>query len=272
MNIIQATVLGIIQGLTEFLPISSSAHLVLFPYYMGWNVDPHQNIPYDVIVHFGTLMAVLGFFYRDIKQLLSAFFKSISERKIGNDPYRRLAWFIIIGTLPTGIVYIFINDLLKDTLESPALVGTFLLVTGSLLVASELLGKKAPNTKDMRLVDAVFIGFAQGLAILPGISRSGSTIAAGLFRGLGREEAARFSFLLSIPVILAGTFEQITGVVETGVDLGEITILFAGFIAASVSGYFAIKYFIDYLKRHSLYIFALYCFAVGIVTLVVSNI
>jgi len=272
MNIIQAAILGIIQGLTEFLPISSSAHLVLFPYYMGWDVDPHQNIPYDVIVHFGTLMAVLSFFYKDIKQLLSAFFKSISERDIGSDPYRRLAWFIIIGTLPTGIVYIFIHDLLKDTLESPALVGTFLLVTGSLLVASELLGKKVANTKDLRLADAVFIGFAQGLAILPGISRSGSTIAAGLFRGLGREEAARFSFLLSIPVIFAGTIEQVTGLAEAGVDLGEIAILLAGFIAASVSGYFAIKYFIDYLKKHSLYIFALYCFALGIITLVVSNI
>ncbi|MHB8840977.1 MAG: undecaprenyl-diphosphate phosphatase, partial [Candidatus Aquicultor sp.] len=248
MNVIQAAILGVIQGLTEFLPISSSAHLVLFPLYMGWHVNPEANVTYDVIVHFGTLMAVLAFFYKDVSKLAGAFVKSLTERKIGDDPYRRMAWFLIIGTIPTGIVYVLIKKLLEDTLKTPSYVGIFLLITGVLLVASERIGRRAESANSLKTIDVVFIGFVQGLAILPGISRSGSTIAAGLFRGLTREEAARFSFLLSIPVIIAAALEKITEVASAGVNGGEIAILAAGFVTAAVTGYFAIKYFLDYLK------------------------
>ena len=270
MTILQSLILGIVQGLTEFLPISSSGHLILFPYYAGWTIDEVQNVPYYVIVHFGTLVAVLAFFRNDIKLLLRGFIASISERRIGDDPYRRLAWFIIIGTLPVGIVYILIEGVLEQTLESPGLVGMFLLVTGVLLVVSEKIGKRDVKAENMRIGDAIFIGFAQGLAMLPGISRSGSTIAAGLFRGLDREAAARFSFLLSIPVILAGTVKELTAL-SMGAKNIDITLLLAGFITASISGYFAIKYFIDYLRKHSLYIFAIYCFALGSITLVTTS-
>ncbi|NCO65644.1 MAG: undecaprenyl-diphosphatase UppP [Candidatus Aquicultor secundus] len=270
MNVIQAAILGIIQGLTEFLPISSSAHLVLFPLYMGWHVNPEANVTYDVIVHFGTLMAVLTFFYKDVSKLASALIKSIFERKIGNDPYRRMAWFLIIGTIPTGIVYLFIKKLLEDTLKTPSYVGIFLLITGVLLVAGERIGKRAESVNDLKTTDVVFIGFVQGLAILPGISRSGSTIAAGLFRGLTREEAARFSFLLSIPVIVAAALEKIKEVASAGVHGGELAILIAGFVTAAITGYFAIKYFLDYLKKHSLYVFALYCFALGATTIALT--
>lgn len=270
MNVIQAAILGLVQGLTEFLPISSSAHLVLFPLYMGWHVNPEANVTYDVIVHFGTLMAVLGFFRKDVSKLFSAFMKSISERKIGDDPYRRTAWFLILGTVPTGIVYLIIKKLLEDTLKSPSYVGIFLLITGFLLVASERISKRAEGAKNLKASDVVFIGFVQGLAILPGISRSGSTIAAGLFRGLTREEAARFSFLLSIPVIIAAALEKIKEVASAGVHGGELSILVAGFVTAAVTGYFAIKYFLDYLKKHSLYVFALYCFALGAATVALT--
>jgi undecaprenyl-diphosphatase len=166
---------------------------------------------------------------------------------------------------------VLINDLLHDTLNSPTMVGGFLIVTAGLLVTSELLGKRKSGTKQLRLSDVVFIGFAQGLAILPGISRSGSTIAAGLFRGLTREEAARFSFLLSIPVILAGAAQQIGDLTLSGTFSDQAAILIGGFIGAAITGYFAIKYFIDYLKKHSLYVFALYCFVLGTVTLIASN-
>jgi undecaprenyl-diphosphatase len=145
----------------------------------------------------------------------------------------------------------------------------FLLVTGVLLVVSEKMGKRDVKAENMRIGDAIFIGFAQGLAMLPGISRSGSTIAAGLFRGLEREAAARYSFLLSIPVIMAGTVGEMTAL-STGAKNVDIVLLLAGFITASISGYFAIKYFIDYLKKHSLYVFAIYCFALGSITLVTT--
>ncbi|MCL6472504.1 MAG: undecaprenyl-diphosphatase UppP [Firmicutes bacterium] len=270
MNLLQAIVLGIVQGLTEFLPISSSAHLVLFPSYLGWNISAEQNISFYVVVHLGTLLAVLSFFYSDIKKLIIGLFKSIGTRKLGNDPHARLAWFLIIGTLPAGVVYILIKKLLENTLESPVLVSIFLLVTGVLLISSELLGKRKAAAKDMRLSDVLFIGFTQGLSILPGISRSGSTIAAGLFRGLTREEAARFSFLLSIPAIIAGAVEDMKGLMDATSHISSAMILIAGFIAASVTGYLAIKYFIDYLKKHSLYVFALYCFVVGTLTLVLA--
>jgi len=270
MDFLQALVLGVVQGLTEFLPISSSAHLLLFPYYMGWSINELENVPYYVIVHFGTLVAVLTFFRKDIKALTVSFIKSIAERRIGDDPNRRLAWLIIIGTLPVGIVYILIKDLLENTLESPIMVASFLLVTGTLLIVSEKLGKRTLDSTKMRISDAVFIGFAQGLALLPGISRSGSTIAAGLFRGLDRESAARFSFLLSVPIIVIGTLEEFTSLAVGGQNY-DIMVLIGGFIAASISGYFAIKYFIDYLKKHSLYLFAVYCYALGIITLVVTS-
>ncbi|MBE0446692.1 MAG: undecaprenyl-diphosphate phosphatase [Actinobacteria bacterium] len=271
MDLIQAVILGIVQGLTEFLPISSSAHLILLPFYIGWTIDPAQNIPYYVIVHFGTLVAVLTFFRKDIKAITLGFIKSISERRIGDDPYRRLSWFIVIGTLPVGIVYLLIKELLENTLETPGMVAFFLLITGTLLVVSERLGARDLSAEKMRASDAVFIGFAQGLALLPGLSRSGSTIAAGLFRGLTRESAARFSFLLSIPVIIAGTIEEMTALTIGSSHQTSIILLVAGFVTATVSGYFAIKYFIDYLKKHSLYIFALYCFALGAITLIASS-
>lgn len=271
MNLLQAIILGALQGFTEFLPISSSAHLVLVPFYAGWDIDALQNVPFYVMVHFGTLIAVLTYFRKDITVLARAFTKSIFERSIGDDPYRRLAWFVIIGTLPTGIVYVLIHKLLENALESPTLVSIFLLVTGVLLVTSELLGNRSATAREMRLSDVLFVGFAQGLAILPGISRSGSTIAAGLFRGLTRDESARFSFLLSIPVIIAGTIEELKPIIEGNASHNELIVLVVGFIAASITGYFAIKYFMNYLRKHSLYVFALYCFALGIITLFASS-
>jgi len=271
MDAAQAAVLGIVQGLTEFLPISSSGHLLLFPFFAGWKISGSQNIPFFVIVHIGTLVAVLTFFFNDIKLLFSSFIKSIIERRIGDDAYRRLAWFLIIGTIPAGIVFLFIGKLLEDSLESPKMVGIFLLVTGVLLILSEKIGRMKTLAKDMRFFDALFIGFAQGLAILPGISRSGSTIAAGLFRGLTREEAARFSFLLSIPAIIAGALEETITLIKGSTHNVDIAILAIGFITASISGYIAIKYFINYLKKHSLYIFALYCFALGSLTVLLTS-
>lgn len=271
MDLAQAVILGIIQGLTEFLPISSSAHLLLFPFFVGWTIDPVQSVPFYVVVHFGTLMAVLSFFRKDIKSIILAFVKSITERSIGDDPYRRLAWFIVIGTLPAGIVYLLVKKLLENTLETPVIVAIFLMVTGILLVVSERLTRSSGSIEKLRVSDAVFIGFAQGLALFPGISRSGSTIAAGLFRGLTREEAARFSFLLSVPVIIAGTMEEMTSLTIGSGGQTNVILLIAGFLTATVSGYFAIKYFIDYLKKHSLYVFALYCFVLGVITLVVSS-
>lgn len=271
MNLLQAIVLGIVQGLTEFLPISSSGHLILFPFYMGWKINGSENIPFYVIVHVGTLVAVLAYFRRDVKLLLTAFYRSTVERKIGDDPHRRLAWFLIIGTLPAGIIYIVLNKILKEALETPMLVGIFLIITGFLLVVSERIGKRGVSIRDMRMADAIFVGIAQGFAILPGISRSGSTIAAGLFRGLTREEAARFSFLLSIPVIIAGTLEEFLDLAKGFSHSTEAIILVAGFLTAAITGYLAIKYFIEFLKKYSLNAFALYCFALGAVTVIAST-
>ncbi|HEY3374148.1 MAG TPA: undecaprenyl-diphosphate phosphatase [Candidatus Aquicultor sp.] len=270
MSLLHALILGIVQGLTEFLPVSSSAHLLLVPYFMGWQIDAIANIPFYVIVHFGTLVAVVTFFFADVIMLVKALFKSIGERKIGDDPYRRLAWFLILGTVPAGVIYLLLSKLLADALQTPAYVGFFLLITGLILISSERMGKRATNVKEMRTSDVLFIGIAQGIAILPGISRSGSTIAAGLFRGLTREEAARFSFLLSIPIIIAGTIDEAKPILKGGVFSSEFAVLAIGFLAAAVTGYFVIKYFLSYLKNHSLNVFALYCFALGAITLAVT--
>jgi undecaprenyl-diphosphatase len=265
VNIIQALILGIVQGATEFVPISSSGHLVLVPWLLNW---PEPGLVFDTIVHWGTLVAVLAFFWRDILALARAWAGSLVERSL-DQPESRLAWLIIVGTLPAALMGFFGEDFFQSLFSSPGWVAALLLVTGGGLALSERLGRRQRSLGDLGWLDSVLIGLAQGLAIAPGISRSGATMATGLLRGVEREAAARYSFLLATPIIFGAGLLQLAELFQAGAVGAQLLPLVIGFLAAAISGYLCIKFLLAYLQRGRLYVFAVYCWLAGIASLII---
>lgn len=270
MDIIQAIILGIIQGLTEFLPVSSSAHLV----FMTDILHLPQNVAFDTVLHLGTLVAVVGYFWKDIAEIIQAFVSSIIDmfrgkfkRGLSDEPFKKLAWLIIIGTIPAGLAGILFKSDLEALFSNILYVGFFLIITGILLWAAERVKPGEKDVKDMTLKNAIVIGIFQAISIAPGISRSGSTIAAGLFSGLNRELAARYSFLLSIPAILGAALVQAKDI--TSFDFST-AVLLAGFLASLIFGYLAIKLLMKIIKERTLMIFAYYCWVVGIIVIILT--
>lgn len=272
MDLLYAILLGILQGLTEFLPISSSGHLVIAQDI--FNIQ-EADLAFDVILHVGTLVAVLVYYWRDVLNLISEFFILIGDFIKGKKPrlldhsrpYRVLMIMIIIATIPTAIIGLVFDDLFSRLFESADFVGYALIVTGILLWIANSMVSGRKNIKNMTAWDAVTVGLVQGLAITPGISRSGSTIFAGLVRGLNRELATRFSFLLSIPAILGAVVLEGKDVFESASTVHEVVPVLAGFIAAAVSGYLAIHFLISVLQKKKLNYFSYYCWALGLMTI-----
>lgn len=261
MSLLQAIILGLVQGLTEFLPVSSSGHLVAVPYLLGWELP---STSFDVVLHLGSLVAVVAYFWRDIKEITASFFRHSENDAVG----RRLGLFIIIGTLPAVVAGTLLEKKFEELFGEPAYVGLFLIFTGLVLFAGEAVARKTRRLADMKARDSLLIGVAQAVAIAPGISRSGSTISMGMFLGLTRQTAARFSFLLSIPVIAgAAIFKLRHGMGDA--PEGQM-VLFLGFVAAALSGFAAIKFLLGFVKHHNLRIFAFYCWAMGLLLLAVS--
>ncbi|MGQ9779311.1 MAG: undecaprenyl-diphosphate phosphatase [Bacillota bacterium] len=256
MAVWQAVVLGLVQGVTEFLPISSSAHLVFVPRILGL---AHPPLAFDVLLHLGTLLAVVGYFARDLGRL-------IREAWQGRGEARRLLFLLLLGSVPAGLFGLLAHDWIERAFAAPAATAWQLAFTGLLFFLAERRGAGKKGLNAMGPADALFIGVGQALAVVPGISRSGATIAFGLWRGLGRTEAARFSFLLSIPAILgAGLVEarSIVGAAGGGLALTY----FLGFAAAAVAGAVSIAFFLRHLSRGRLLPFALYCWAAAVVFL-----
>lgn len=266
MNLLQAILLGILQGATEFIPVSSSGHLVLAPWLLCW---PKPGLVFDAIVHWGTVLAVLAVFWRDLYRLLLAGLKSLRRRSLA-DPDARVAWWIVIGTIPAVTIGYLFRDFFEALFGTPVAAAGFLLVTGVILSLSERLGTRRREAEEMSWFDALLVGLAQAAAIAPGISRSGATIAAGLFLGVKRTAAARYSFLLSVPAILGAGILSLLDVVNEGGLVNEWPLLAAGFLAAAVSGYLCIRFLLSYLRRGRLYIFAAYVWLLGAAGLVVA--
>ena len=270
MSFLQAIILGIIQGLTEFLPVSSSAHLVLVPFFLGWVIDEEYVLPFDVLVQLGTLVAVIIYFRNDLWDIAKAFLRGLVERQPFATQQSRMGWFIILATIPAGLAGLLIKDLVEAAFNSPVATALFLFVTAFLLLFSEMVGKRNRCLEHLTWKDALWIGGAQAFALFPGISRSGSTMAGGISRNLDRASAGRFSFLMSIPIMLvAGGYSLL--------DLGEVPnlaeflpVLVVGFVTAAVVGYLSIHWLLSYLVRHSLRSFAIYCAVIGTATLIVS--
>jgi len=260
MGIIQAVVLGVVQGATEFIPISSSAHLVLVPWMFGWQ---NPGLAFDAVLHLGTLLAVIAVFWRDLVSLAAAWLRGVTTRNV-DGPDARLAWWIILGTIPAGLMGVLWEEQFEALFHNPLHVSALLLVTGLWLALAERLGHRDCQAWDMHWWQSLLIGLAQGCAIAPGISRSGATIGAGLLLGLKRHEAARFSFLLSTPIILGAGLLQVRRLLGMHSPDTALVPLAMGFVAASVSGYVCIRFLLTYLKQHSLTIFAVYCWVFGL--------
>ena len=265
MNLIQAILMGFVQGLSEFLPISSSAHLVFtsnfYKVFKGIEIleESNQEIFLDIMLHLGTLIAVLIFFRKEIFAILKALIKRDGSTEF------RLGLYIILGTIITVLVAYPLSEFAGDLVFKPALVGLLLVLTGIILLSSEYFNKTHPDKKPIGLKSSIAIALAQGFAALPGFSRSGLTIATGLFSGISREEAARYSFLLSIPVILGSS--MVYPLLK--LDIAEVlaynwTAIIVGTIISGISGYLCIKYFLKFVSKFSLAVFGYYCLVVGI--------
>lgn len=263
MNIFQALILGCVQGLTEFLPISSSAHLVLVPWWLDWG---QPGLSFDAVLHLGTIVAVVVYFYRDLWRIVAAWVRALLLRG-ASTPTARLGWWLILGTIPAVTLGLALENFFEHLFGFPLGVAALLLVTGVILALSERLSSRVRALDDLCWVDALLIGLAQACAIAPGISRSGATIGAGLARGLKRADAARFSFLLSVPVIVGTGLKELLSLLTRPEQAGQWHLLAAGFLTAAVTGYLAIHFLLRYLQRRNLYPFAVYCWAVGAISL-----
>ncbi|NOZ71005.1 MAG: undecaprenyl-diphosphatase UppP [Chloroflexi bacterium] len=264
MSILQAIILGIVQGLTEFLPVSSSGHLVLLPWWLNWE---HPGLAFDTLLHWGTLLAVLAYFWRDWLDLFLAFLRILRQRRLSTAA-DKLLLAIIVGSIPAAVLGYLLNDFFESLFGKPMAAATFLIFTGFLLVLAERWRGKGLPLERIRLSDAVIIGLAQALAIAPGISRSGSTIAAGLVRGLDRPSAARFSFLLGTPVIFGAGLFKLKDLLTVGANDASGTALILGFLAATISGFLSIRFLMRYLQNHRLNIFAYYVWTIALLSIV----
>ncbi len=260
MPLLHALVLGLVQGLTEFLPISSSGHLVLVPALLGWTPG---GVAFDAVLHLGTLGAVLAYFRRDLGTLAWGWIEGVRRRRPLGTPQARLAWAILVGSVPAALAGLLLEDWFARAFASPRAVGAFLLGTALLLALAEGLASRGTGSvEDVGLGMGLWVGLAQALAILPGISRSGSTLAAGMAAGLRREAAARFSFLLGTPIIAGAGLLKLLDLVRASPQEGWAA-LAVGLGAAFLSGYAAIWGLLAYLRRRPLWVFALYCAVAG---------
>jgi undecaprenyl-diphosphatase len=257
----QAFIIGAVQGLSEFLPISSSAHLIVLPPLLGWD-DPFLNsATFDVMLHAGTLIALLVYFWRDLLRLIAAGWAALRERSLADDPDRRLAALLLVSVVPAALLGVTFEKFFDDYFrEDPHLIYIpLIMVFGALLLwAAERYGRRVRDLDRMSIGDAVTIGAAQALALFPGTSRSGVTIAAGLFRGLTRESAARFAFLMGIPVIGGATLWKMRTLVTDPPASSDFGALIVGMVSAAVFGLLAISFLLRYLRTHDLGIFIAY--------------
>jgi len=282
-TLLQAIILGLIQGATEFIPISSSAHLIIVPWLFGWNDPALTSLTFDVALHLGTLVAVLVYFFADWVRLAKGLFYSIKERKIGHDPDRRQAWFVIVGTIPGAIAGILFESKIDALFHQPGVpiraysmlaMAVIIAVMGLLLLLADRMARHQVDMKGLTWRQTLLIGLAQALAIFPGVSRSGSTITAGLALGLKRETAARFSFLLSAPIIagagLKSLVEIYSGLKSNTIASNDLILFPVGLVVAGISGYLVIRFLMSYLQKHTTDLFVYYRWGLAALVAVVA--
>jgi len=269
MDLVQAAVLGVVQGATEYLPVSSSGHLVLVPALLGWKTAPFS---FNILVQMGTLLGVIIYYFSDLKKMATAMVRGLLAAKPFEDSESRTGWLVGLATVPAAIIGLVFKDLFEEVFANPLWSAVFLFLTALLLAAAEFFGKRVRDQSQHTLLDAVVIGLFQALALFPGVSRSGSTIAAGMFLGLDRSAAARFSFLMSIPVMVGAGVLALSDLLENPSALSEHGAGIAvGFLVSAITGYLVIRWFLAFVKNRSLYGFSIYCFVAACTMLVFLN-
>jgi undecaprenyl-diphosphatase len=262
VDVLAAALLGVVQGLTEFLPVSSSGHLILARAFFGW--DPGRfGLAFDVACHVGTLLAVVAYFRTDVVRLTVTSPGALAGR---DGAWERLGRLIVLGTIPVVIVGVLFADAIETTLRSPAVVAATLAIGAIGLLVAEWAGSKRRGEESIGYGEALAIGVAQASALVPGISRSGATLTVAMLLGLRREAAARFVFLLSLPAVLAAALKEGMELAEVGVAGLPVTLFLVGLVVSGVVGYLTVKYFIRYLAGHSLHVFAIYRLVLAAVT------
>ena len=270
MELTHAALLGVVQGATEYLPVSSSGHLVLTPFILGKQSSPFV---FDVLVQMGTLLGVIVYFWRDLKDIALAVITGLWSKVNGGEsfaptPEAKLGWNVVLASIPAGVVGLLFKDWFEEAFKDPRITLGFLFVTAVLLATAERLGKQTRDEKSVTSLDAVLIGMAQAFALFPGVSRSGSTIALGMFRGLTREAAARFSFVMSVPIMVGAGLLMTKKLIEDPAQLQTHGPAVAvGFVVSAITGYICIRWFLGFLKHQSLYWFAGYCALVSVLGL-----
>ena len=261
MDMKQAVVLGLVQGATEYIPVSSKTHLILVPYWLGW---PEPSMPFNILIQLGTLIGVFIYFWRDLMTIARAVVAGLIARKPFETQEARTGWYVVVATLPAVFFGLTLKHTLEPLYKEPRLAMGMLLITAAWLLLAEQLSSQKRGDADIRLKDGVVIGFAQACALLPGISRSGSTIATGMLLGLNRAAAARFSFLMSIPVMLGASVLGLKDLLKSdALVAGEGQAIVVGALVAGVSGYVVIRWLLDFVKHRPLSWFAAYCIVVG---------
>jgi len=260
MSLLEAIILGIIQGATEFLPISSSGHLVLLPYIFDMT-EPDLSL--IAMVHEGTLLAVLIYFRRDVWEIIKGVLAGLRQGQPMATAESRLGWYIVVGTIPAAMAGLLLEDFFEAVFGTPTAAAFFLLVTAIFLVAGERMLSGRKDIGEMSWFDAIVVGVFQMFALFPGLSRSGSTIAAGLWRGLDRTAAARYSFLLGMPAFFGAGLLSSFDIMAAGDMITRLPVFAVSFVAAAVSGYACIHFLLSWLRQRSLYVFAIYCAAFG---------
>jgi undecaprenyl-diphosphatase len=269
VSTLEAIVLGIVQGLTEFLPISSTGHLRIVPAFLGWE-DP--GAAFTAVTQLGTMAAVLLYFRADLIRIALAWLRSVRDRSARRELDARIGWYIVLGTIPIGIFGVLFKDQIANGARDLYLIGTALIVLGLVLLVAEKVSTRSRSMEQIQARDGLAVGLAQALALVPGVSRSGATITAGLFLGLDRPTAARFSFLLSVPaVVLSGLFELgsiLSGEEGEHVSTGNLVL---ATLLAFVTGYAAIAWLLRFLSNHSTIVFVVYRVALGVLVLVLVS-
>jgi undecaprenyl-diphosphatase len=267
MDLFQAFVLGIVQGVTEYIPVSSSAHLVLAPWLLGW---PDSPFAFEVLVQMGTLVGIFIFFWADIWLITRAVIQGLIQRQPLATFEAKLGWLVALATLPAVVLGILLKDWFEASYANPIQVAAQLMLTAVLLIVAERFGSKLRTLESLTWLDTLIIGFWQAAAILPGISRSGATISGAVLRQITRPAAARFSFLMSIPVMLGAGLVALEDLRQAGTLAAELPAILVGFVAAAISGYICIRWLLHYLQRHSLYGFAIYCVAFSLFCIIIG--
>ena len=268
-QLIQALVMGIAQGLTEFLPISSSGHAILLPYLLGWDDPFIESLAFSVVLHAGTLAALLVYFREDWYRIVPAFFAGLRDRSFADDADRRLAWLLFLSTLPAAVIAFFLNDLAEGAFRQPGLVAVMLVVGAGIMWTADRWGPRTHTIDRLTARGATGIGLAQALALVPGVSRSGISMSAALFAGLDRADAARYSFLMATPITAMAVAWETLKIIRGEVGGADVATLVVGVLASFGAGILAISVLLRYLRRNSFTIFVVYRLVLAAIVVVV---